>query len=79
MLLWVLAAPVQAQGTVEMKLSTTRAEQVQIPVGESQVFTTAQDIGDVVIGERTGRLHPGVFVIAAWQLSVAGVVIASTA
>ena len=51
MLLWVLAASVQAQGTVEMKLSTTRAEQVQIPVGESQVFTTAQDIGDVVIGD----------------------------
>lgn len=42
-------------------------------------------LGDVVIGRETGsltagrRLHPGVFVIAAWQLSVAGVVIASTA
>lgn len=49
-LLCSLAAAVWAQGTVEMKLSTTRAEQVQIPVGESQVFTTAQDITDVVIG-----------------------------
>ena len=39
-------------------------------------------LGDVVIGRDVAggrRLHPGVFVIAAWQLSVAGVVIASTA
>jgi hypothetical protein len=39
-------------------------------------------LGDVVIARERGdgrRLHPGVFVIAAWQLSVAGVVIASTA
>lgn len=38
-------------------------------------------LGDVVMGDAAHgrRLHPGVFVIAAWQLSVAGVVIASTA
>ena len=38
-------------------------------------------LGHVVVGRgpASGRLHPGVFVIAAWQLSVAGVVIASTA
>lgn len=49
-LLCSLVPVVRAQGTVEMALSTTRAEKVQIPAGESQVFTTAQDIGDVVIG-----------------------------
>ena len=45
------------------------------------VAPTASVIGDVVIGDAAHgrRLHPGVFVIAAWQLSVAGVVIASTA
>lgn len=49
-LLCSLVTVVRAQDTVEITLSTTRAEQVHIPVGESQVFTTDQDIGDVVVG-----------------------------
>lgn len=49
-LLCLLATPGAAQDSVGITLSTSRAEQVQIPVGESRVFTTAQDIAEVVIG-----------------------------
>lgn len=49
-LLCLLATAAAAQGGVGIKLSTSRAEKVQITAGESQVFTTDQDIAQVVIG-----------------------------
>ncbi|MRX51761.1 BON domain-containing protein [Paracoccus sp. S-4012] len=49
-LLCLLATTGAAQDSVGITLSTSRAEKVQIIVGESQVFTTDEDIEQVVIG-----------------------------
>lgn len=49
-LLCLFASAGIAQGAVGLTLSTQRAEQVQVPVGESRVFTTARDIDQLVIG-----------------------------
>ncbi|TGN62506.1 type II and III secretion system protein family protein [Paracoccus liaowanqingii] len=49
-LLIAIATESVAQDSVGLTLSTRRAEQVQITAGESQVFTTAQDIDQLVIG-----------------------------
>ncbi|MCF3972585.1 type II and III secretion system protein family protein [Paracoccus salsus] len=50
LLIWPVALPAAAQDSVGLTLSTRRAAQVQVPVGESQVFTTTQDIDQLVIG-----------------------------
>jgi pilus assembly protein CpaC len=49
-LLCLFATAGAAQGSIGLTLSTSRAEQVQVPVGESRVFTTSQDIEQLVIG-----------------------------
>ncbi|WP_299364503.1 type II and III secretion system protein family protein [uncultured Paracoccus sp.] len=51
MLLCLFATSGVAQDGTGVTLSTSRAAQLQIPVGESRVFTTAQDIQEVVIGD----------------------------
>lgn len=50
MLLCFFATAGAAQDTIGLTLSTQRAEQVQVPVGESRVFTTTRDIDQLVIG-----------------------------
>ncbi len=44
------ATAVLAQGSIGLTLSNRHAEQVQVSVGKSQVFTTTQDIDQLVIG-----------------------------
>ena len=47
-----LVGEVRAQGDgMELTLSNRHAEQVQLPVGESRVFTTGQDIDRLVLGD----------------------------
>lgn len=49
-LLCLFATPGMTQDSVGITLSTRRAEQVQVPISESRVFTTSQDIEQLVIG-----------------------------
>nr|WP_111298509.1 type II and III secretion system protein family protein [Paracoccus saliphilus] len=49
-LLGLFSSAGAAQDSIGLTLSTRRAEQVQVPVGESRVFTTAQDVEQLVIG-----------------------------
>ena len=49
-LLCLFATASAAQDSTGLTLSTRQAEQVQVPVGESRIFTTAQDIEQLVIG-----------------------------
>lgn len=50
LLLCLAATAGMAQTGAGLTLSTSRAERVQVPIGESRVFTTTQDIESLVIG-----------------------------